>query len=173
LTAIKQSKLILQENHIPIITWKQLSNIVSNVDIHYCRVVPYITLTHIIEGLYLTLLLLYCRQWSNMLVVWLSKDDKLFVMQWMSPWSISASKRYPTNILWKHSWLYNITLRRRIKTHIIRYHTRKRMQTPQIKFITVRTFKYYQNVTNTVIKIGAIRLTSKNINMNFWMLRSI
>jgi hypothetical protein len=27
-----------------------------------------------------------------------------------------------------------LKLRRRIKTHIIRYHTRNRMQTPQIKF---------------------------------------
>jgi CobQ-like glutamine amidotransferase family enzyme len=28
-----------------------------------------------------------------------------------------------------------VTLRRRIKTHIIWYHTRNRMQTPQIKFV--------------------------------------
>jgi hypothetical protein len=28
-----------------------------------------------------------------------------------------------------------IELRRRIKTHIIRYHTRNRMQTPKIKFV--------------------------------------
>jgi hypothetical protein len=35
---------------------------------------------------------------------------------------------------------YDLTLRRGIKTHIIRYHTRNRMQTPQIKFFIVVSF---------------------------------
>jgi hypothetical protein len=45
-----------------------------------------------------------------------------------------------------------LTLRRRIKTHIIRYHTRNRMQTPQIKKVlessrqSITQQKFYKNM---------------------------
>jgi hypothetical protein len=56
------------------------------------------------------------------------------------------------------------TLRRRIKTHIIRYHTRNRMQTPQIKFVQrppqIQNRSNYANRRH--IKFGSIRTPGFN-----------
>jgi hypothetical protein len=51
-------------------------------------------------------------------------------------------------LLLSHDVGFNLsTLRRRIKTHIIRYHTRNRMQTPQIKLLLLLGNRQCEDVT--------------------------
>jgi hypothetical protein len=52
--------------------------------------------------------------------------------------------------MWPYSEPTIVTLRRRIKTHIIRYHTRNRMLTPQIK-LTVKVFTGRRHLSSPAI----------------------